>query len=407
MKIMMLLIGHDFPPDIRVEKETRALLAAGHQVIVVCENRNDRPRKEQLDGVQILRLPRDPSWVRQVNRAQLFVLLHSPRWERAITEIVQMEQPEALHVHDLAFVGPGLRIARKSGLPLVADLHENYPALLQIRYSEKKRNPVDRFIFNPKRFARYESRVLPRCDNVIVVVEEAASRVRDLGVRADKIVIVGNTADIDAADRLSEQVLELPGSEMKFLYVGGFGTHRGLDVVIKAMPRILRQIPSALFVVVGDGDDRSSLEQLAQDLGIAHNVRFEGKQPFSSIYTYIAQCDVCLVPHVANPHTNSTMPHKLFQYMHLKKPVIVSNAIPLARVVRETEAGLIFESGNPDSFAQCVFKLQAPELRRRLGQNGYRSVAATYNWRIDAQRLVELYATLSAPRLQAKRGAGT
>ena len=349
----MLLVGHDFPLVIRVEKETRALLAAGHQVIVVCENRKGGPSREELDGVQILRLPRLSSWVRRANRAQLFVMLRSHLWERAITKLVQMEQPEVLHVHDLAFVGPGLRIARESDLPLVADLHENYPALLQIRYSGKKRNPVDRFIFNPKRFARYETRVLPRCDNVIVVVEEAAERVKKLGVRAEKIVVVGNTEDIDTIGLVNEHDLELPSSDMLLLYVGGFGRHRGLDVVIEAMPKILEQIPSALFVVVGDGADRSSLEQLAQRLESAHAVRFEGRQPFSKVHAYIAPSDVCLVPHVANPHTNATMPHKLFQYMHLKKPVIVSSA---------------------------------------------------YNWRIDARRLVGLYAALPRRRQQGKRG---
>lgn len=395
MKIMMLLIGHDFPPDIRVEKETRALLAAGHQITLVCENREGRPARENWNGVEIIRLPHLPLWLRRLNTATLFVTLRGPLWERAIKKIVQTEKPDVLHIHDLPFVGPGLHIARKFNIPLVADLHENYPAWIQIRHAGAKGNPIDLFAFNPGRFARYEQRVVPHCDYVIVVVEEAADRIRDLGVSIDKVVIVGNTEDIDAIGNVTNQDVDLPSSDLILLYVGSFGPHRGLDIAIEAMPTILEQVPSSILVIVGDGSYRASLEKLAHQFDVARAVRFEGRQPFARVHGYIQASDVCLVPHIANPHTNATMPHKLFQYMYMRRPVIVSNAIPLARVVRESDAGLVFESGNPTSFAHCVLKLQDGALRNRLGKNGHDAVISRHNWRYDAQRLVELYQTLA------------
>jgi glycosyltransferase involved in cell wall biosynthesis len=216
-----------------------------------------------------------------------------------------------------------------------------------------------------------------------------------MGIDPQRIFVVGNTEDIDAVDQVEEHAIALPRSEMVLLYVGGFGPHRGLDIVIRSMPSIIQQIPSALFVVVGDGPDRQWLEQLANRLGVAQSVRFEGRQPFSLVHNYIHASDVCLVPHLANPHTNATMPHKLFQYMYMEKPVIVSTAIPLARVVTETGAGLIFESGNPDSFARRVFEAQNRGLRRTLGQRGHTAVKERYNWRYDAQRLNELYRSIT------------
>jgi glycosyltransferase involved in cell wall biosynthesis len=391
MKIMMLLIGHDFPPDIRVEKEARALLTAGHHVTVVCENRKNRSPQEDWNGVQIVRLPRLSPWSRRLNRARLLITHRSPLWEREITELVQEESPDALHVHDLPFVGPGLRIARQFNLPLVADLHENYPALVQVRHTGGNYNPIDRFVFDPQRFARYERRVLPHCDYVIVVVEEAAQRIMDLGVSAEKITVVGNTEDIDTVSAVDEQDVRLPPSDMTLLYVGGFGPHRGLEVVIRAMPKILEYIPSAVFVIVGDGAGRSSLERLAHRVGVAQSVQFEGRQPFDRVHSYIRASDVCLVPHIANPHTNATMPHKLFQYMYMNKPVIVSSATPLVRVVQESNAGLVFESGNPEALASCVLELQDQAMRRALGDSGHNAVVRHYNWRHDARKLVDLY----------------
>ncbi len=397
MKIMMLLIGHDFPPDIRVEKEARALLSAGHQVVLVCENRKNRPPRENWNGVEIIRLPRLSSWRRRFNRARLFITLHSPLWERAISNIVKVEKPDVLHVHDLPFVGPGLSIAKQfPNLPLVADLHENYPALLQIR-RQAINNPLDTLVFNPRRFASYERRILPQCDRIIVVVEEAAERVERLGIPGEKIVIVGNTEDIDAVGVVEgDDEIELPPSELVLLYVGNIGPHRGLDVAVRAMPDILEQVPAAMLVIVGDGTFRQRVERLAHTMGVSQAVRFEGHQPFSKVHRYIQASDICLVPHLANAHTNTTMPHKLFQYMYMKKPVIVSTAAPLARVVRETHSGLIFESGDPVSLAHCLLQLRDPAVRDRMGDNGYRAVMERYNWRHDAEHLIELYQDINS-----------
>jgi glycosyltransferase involved in cell wall biosynthesis len=394
MKVLMLLIGHDFPPDIRVEKESRTLLAAGHQVTVVCENRKNRPSRSRWNDIEIIRLPSLPLWLRRLNTATLFITLHSPLWEREIGRVVQQETPDVLHIHNLPFVGPGLRLAREFDIPLVADLHENYPALLNIRLARKD-TLMDRFIFNPQRFARYEKRVLPLCDRIIVVVEEAAERVRRLGVPRENIFVVGNTEDIDAtASWTSGEPIDLPSSEMTLLYIGGFGPHRGLETVIKAMPVIIAQIPSARFVIVGDGPDRQSLESLVDELNLNESVHFAGWQPLKRVYSYIQASDVGLVPHVANPHTNATMPHKLFQYMYMKKPVIVSSAKPLKRVVLDTNAGLVFKSNSPESFASCVLGLQDQEQRDQMGQNGNHAVKSHYNWRREAQELIRLYQSL-------------
>lgn len=394
MKVLMLLIGHDFPTDIRVEKESRTLLAAGHQVTVVCENRKNRPERSHWNGIEIIRLPSLPLWLRRLNTATLFITLHSPLWERRIGRVVRQEAPDALHIHNLPFVGPGLRLALKFNIPLVADLHENHPALLKIRLARKD-TLLDRFIFNPQRFARYEKRVLPLCDRIIVVVEEAAERIRRLGVPREKIFVVGNTEDIDATvSWTSSEPIDLPPSQMTLLYIGGFGPHRGLETVIKAMPKIIRRIPSAQILIVGDGPDRQSLESLVHELNLNESVHFAGWQPLERVYGYIQASDIGLVPHVANPHTNATMPHKLFQYMYMKKPVIVSSAKPLKRVVLDTNAGLVFESNSPESFASCVMTLQNPEKREKMGQNGHCAVKNHYNWQREAQELVELYQSL-------------
>lgn len=398
--ICMILISFDFPPDIRVEKEARALLAAGHRVTVVCENRQARPPRESWRGIDIVRLPPQPVWWRQLNTAALFITHRAPVWGRHLRRIVAELRPDVIHVHDLPFVGPGLRIARRFGLPLVADLHENYPAYLQSR-RQSVENALERLAFDPDRFARYERAVLPRCDYIVTVVEEAAERVAAMGIPPARIFTVGNAEDV-AHLPIDAPPVRLPPAAaqaaLKLVYVGGLQELRGLQTVIAAMPAIRAAVPTAALIIVGDGYFRPQLEAQTRAERMEDAVFFEGQQPFERVHRYIEAGDISIVPHLADDLVNSTIPHKLFQYMVMGKPVVVSSAKPLRRVVESSQAGEVFASGDAASFAASVLRLTDPERRRALGENGRRAVLERYNWATESRELVRLYAEVAAQR---------
>ena len=77
--------------------------------------------------------------------------------------------------------------------------------------------------------------------------------------------------------------------------------------------------------------------------------------------------------------------------MLMKKPVVVSNCKLLARIIRETQAGLVFESGNSDDFARVCLELLDAEKRKQLGENGGRAVLEKYNWEETGKALIEVY----------------
>jgi glycosyltransferase involved in cell wall biosynthesis len=74
------------------------------------------------------------------------------------------------------------------------------------------------------------------------------------------------------------------------------------------------------------------------------------------------------------------------------RPVIVSNCKPLERIVRETQSGLVFESGNTKDLAAKIEKLFGDAtLRKTLGSNGRTAASGKYSWEIEGQKLVKLY----------------
>ncbi|MCK4354531.1 MAG: glycosyltransferase, partial [Dehalococcoidia bacterium] len=182
------------------------------------------------------------------------------------------------------------------------------------------------------RWKQMEKFCVQQADKVISVVEEAKQHyVNDCGIPAEKATVVMNTEDLDYFYSLpiEEDIVKKYQPCFAISYIGGFGWHRGIQTAISAMPRVLHQVPDARLLLVGSGPNEAALKELAGRESVEQAVEFTGWQPFELVPSYISASDVCLIPHIASGHTNSTIPHKIFQCMAMGKPVVVSSAKPL------------------------------------------------------------------------------
>ena len=396
MRIGMVLKAAIPPPDIRVEKEAKTLIGEGHDVHLLLERRPGEQIEEIVDGIGFIRGIAMGRLREKYHRYTFSFTFRDPLWRKAIEDFARMRQVEVLHVHDLPLVQEAVTVARSLALPVVADLHENYPAGLQVWYESALKK---RTIYRYDRWARYERRMLDEVDAIIVVIEESKQRLVSLGVNPDKIFVVPNTASRER-DHIptDNEIIERYKEYFVLTYIGGFAGHRGLDVVVRALPRVRDEIPHLKVVLVGDRNDayRKYLGRLARDVGCESIVEMTGWQPFEKIWSYIEASDVCLVPHARNPHTDTTIPHKIFQYMMSKKPVIVSDCPPLARIARDSGGGLVFAYDDPSELASRILELyHSRELRDKLSRAGREAFEDRYNWDSTSGELVELYRTLA------------
>jgi glycosyltransferase involved in cell wall biosynthesis len=75
--------------------------------------------------------------------------------------------------------------------------------------------------------------------------------------------------------------------------------YKGHDRVIRTLPRVLKQRPDTIYLIVGDGDDRPRLESLAVECGVRKNVLFTGSVPPEELPDYFRLADVFVMPSVA------------------------------------------------------------------------------------------------------------
>jgi glycosyltransferase involved in cell wall biosynthesis len=399
MNVLMVTLGR-FPPDVRIEKEIRALQSAGHNIHIACTSGDDRHR-DSWEGSQIHRLdPPRPSNVllRKLNSAVWTALFIDLFWFLSLQRIVKRNRIELLHVHDLPLVRTARRVARLSGCSIVADLHENYPEALEFYTPRSSRNLVTKFRYARGRWLRYEHKDISACDSAIAVSPEMKTRLMLNGVPESKIRVVENTVDLENWQQVSETSSSHAGrlqNAFVICYAGSFGLHRGLDTAIRAMPRVRAAIPTAKLLLVGDGRSRSLLESLVSELDLDGTVEFTGWVDRDTYNRLIGLSEICLLPLLSNPHTEAGLPNKLFEYMSQGKPVVVSSCKGLSRIVRETGAGLEFRAGDQASLAETILELTDEETRRRIGDRGRAAVLEEFNWKQTSKKLLTIYDELA------------
>ncbi|MFW6222615.1 MAG: glycosyltransferase family 4 protein, partial [Bacteroidota bacterium] len=358
----MILPGSDFPPDIRVEKETRLLRDNGHRVVVMCDMIKSQLAKQIWEGITIIRRKRIPvpTLFEKFNGIPLWNSFLDWQWTKFITKVVQDESLDALHIHDLPKTAGAVATGKKLNLPVVVDLHENFPGSMHT-YVEGLtgiRRRIFRLLINARKWSEYEQKHVSQADHVIAVVSEAKERLINLGISKHKIAVIENTEPLpEHRQAVDESIVNRYKDDFIILYVGGFGgrsNHRGLTTAVAAMPAVLKSIPHAHLLLVGKGTIKFLLDRMISDKGLENNVTIIDWVPFEQVHSYIAASKVCLLPYTSTPNTEASSPNKLYQYMSMGKPVVVSSCKSLKRVIEETGCGSVFQAGDPVDMARAI-----------------------------------------------------
>jgi len=271
-------------------------------------------------------------------------------------------------------------------------MHENYPAALKA--FQKK--GILNFIFKNYRAAQIlEKFCVKRADRLITVIEENSQRLIGLGVEQKKIYLVSNTVDLNtfAKKKVDDQIVKKYEGRFILLYSGFVSPERGLDTVVEGMKHLQEKLPEAKLLIVGNGIYIPELEQIVRTSHLENMVEFINWPGHENLGSYLEITDVGISPQPNNEHWNNSIPHKLFEYMSQSKPVLVTDAIPLKRIVLETESGLFYRTGDSENFAEIILEIASSEIN--FGKNGMKAVKEKYNWENDAQTLIEMYNKLS------------
>jgi glycosyltransferase involved in cell wall biosynthesis len=167
--------------------------------------------------------------------------------------------------------------------------------------------------------------------------------------------------------------------------VGLLKERKGHDTLFRALQHVSAEFPQVSLLVVGKGEQRESLEELARQLGIAQNVLFTGFR--NDVSRLMSAMDILVLP-----SKNEGFGYVLTEAMNLGKPVVATRISSIPEVVREGETGLLVPPGDVDALAEALLELaRHPARARQMGLAGRRRVRERFSMEKMLDDLEELF----------------
>lgn len=384
--VLMVLLTNEYPPDVRVEGEIKALQKQGYRVILI-NKRSKRDRWEDFEGVRILRLPSPRSFF-------LRLILHTFLLTFLIPLICGLYNIKLIHVHDLLDSIPVVFIAAVYRCKVIVDLHEDYIGALDV-YIKKREDIIKKFLLkNWLNIINYLERVTVHLSTAIITVSrEGEKRIIRMGVPKERSIYLQNIMTIAKIKKMSQNnVVKDKDTRYTISYIGGFSPHRGLETLMNSIPIMLEKEKNINVLFVGDGLVSNELRKLSKELKIVDHVTFTGWVPFDNAMSYMNNTDVFVIPYIRSRQTDPALPHKLFQAMYLGKCLVVSDVPAMKEIVIQNQCGLVFKAGSHEDLAMKIIKLiENPYLIEYFGKNGIKAVNEIYSWTKESSKLIRLY----------------
>lgn len=349
-------------------RECCSLAEGGYEVYLVVPNGND----EVKNGVHIVGVN-----IGRTGRLKRMFSVAKAVYKKALSL-----DADIYHFHDPELLRFALKLKRK-GKKVIFDSHEFYG--LQIREKEYLHGLLRNWLANI--YMKYEAYVCRRIDAVIQVCTiEGKDYFRD---RCKRSFFVSNAVNLKAfkRDYTSSSVEE----RNAVIHIGGLTHNRGITTLIKAAGLTCVKIKLA-----GSFSPKGYHEELKQ-LKEYENIEYLGVVDKKELPQILNSCfaGISTLLNIGQYVKIDILPTKIYEYMAMSLPVIMSNSPYNVKLNRLYHIGVCVEPSNPKEIAEAINYLGAhPQEAKNMGANGRKLVEDLFNWEIEKRKLLALYAEM-------------
>lgn len=353
----------------------------------VANDKEISPRVEELNGVEVFRLPMIPLPKHlPLFRGFEHFFVAFQYWLKGSS----LPRYEAVIVYSppLPLALAGIKLAQRWRGKAIVNVQDLYPqsvidlGLLRSRFLVSLARRMERWVY------RY-------ADFITVHSEGNREYMVAHGANVKKVFVISNWVDLEKykPGPLRNAFRELYDLEDSFVvsYAGVMGFAQGVDDILRAAAILEREIPTLSLVLAGSGVELAKLKKLSKALGLK-SVRF---LPHLSEQNYIGllqASDICLVTLVKDLRT-PVVPGKLQCIMAVGRPAVCStpSTSDAKRILEESGAGIWVEAGDHKALAGAILKLYSdPALRDEMGRKGRLYAEAHF----DKERCINQYVQL-------------
>ena len=350
----------------------------GHEVYVVTVNDESFSYKEE-DG--ILKIPSFPIGLMNFRQTGIYPI--------KAFNIIKKWKLDIIHSHTEFSIGTFARlISKQLNIPLVHTYHTMYEEYIYY---------ITKGYFNSASKKLVEYLTLFLCDKtideLIVPTEKTKELFKDkYKVKRDVYVI---PSGIDTTRFYKENIdkneiinlkkdLGLKKTDFIVLYVGRIAKEKSIDFLINNFNSVLKRIPKAKMIIVGDGPDIKDLIDLTRKKGLENNIIFTGKAPWTDVPKYYSLCDLFVTA-----SKTETQGLTVIEAMGASKPVVAIRDESFELMITDKKDGLFFD--DEKSYVDMIYEVyKNKKLRDEISFNA-RLTADKYSPYNYAKNVLKVY----------------
>jgi glycosyltransferase involved in cell wall biosynthesis len=182
--------------------------------------------------------------------------------------------------------------------------------------------------------------------------------------------------------------LEKQNGISTIIYQGSINLGRGLELAIRS----IKHLENAQLWIVGDGDIRSKMQQLAKHLGLSDRIKFFGRIPIEELWKYTAKANLGIsLEEDLGLNYRYALPNKLFDYIQARIPVVVSDLPEMAAIVNEYGVGEVLSDRTPQQLANTITNLLDTTNTSKDKKAKIELAARELSWEREEEKLITLF----------------
>ncbi|WP_152513002.1 glycosyltransferase [Desulfovibrio sp. X2] len=301
----------------------------------------------------------------------------------AITEIADLLRRE----------GVGLLVAHGYKANIVGRLASRFARIPQISVSRGWTAENSRI----RVYEMLDRKFLRLADHVVAVSEGQARKVAAAGVPGERLSVIHNGIDLDSyppprkGPGTAREGLGIPKDALLVATAGRLSPEKDQASLVAAAARIAAERDDVWFAVFGEGFLRPELERAVREAGLEGRFLLPGFR--SDMREVMHEVDVFTLPSLTEG-----LPNVVLEAFACRKPVVATAVGGTPEVVRHGENGLLVAAGDGQGLTRAIRALAAsPEERRSMGERGYETVRALFNYESQTAAYGRLYRRIMRP----------
>lgn len=385
---------------------SKRLLAAGHQVTMVCGlgettahcyEHSQRINRMEIEGINVVCIAE-----LFANRMGIIARARSfGRFARTATKVVKELQGDLIFATSTPLtVGiPGRKGARYHGIPFVFEVRDLWPDI-----------PIAMGVKNPLAigYMKYlERKTYFAADHIVALAPGIKDGICKTGYPAEKVSMIPNSSDCDlfipSDDKHLDERFGEP-DDFRFVFTGAHGKANGLEAVLDAAAELKRRgVKGIRFVFIGYGGQREALMERSRQEGLDSHVTWIGTIPKDELAQIMPRMNAGMMILKNRPaFYYGTSPNKLFDYIAGGLPVLNNYPGWLAGIIERSNCGKAVPPDDPKAFADAaIWMRDHPDELRQMGRNSRHLAETQFSRDILGQQLVE-----TLERVHAELGRG-